>query len=61
MADYLEPIQRFSLTFSGLCHDVNHTGRSNVFEINSFSKIAIRFSDSSVLERHHVATTFKIL
>jgi hypothetical protein len=44
-----------------LCHDVDHTGRTNPFEIASSSKLAIRYNDESVLENHHVSTMFKIL
>ena len=29
---FLTDIQRFSLVLSGLCHDVNHTARTNNFE-----------------------------
>jgi len=45
----------------GLCHDVSHTARTNLFEVNSMSKLAIRYHDKSVLEQHHLAVTFKIL
>lgn len=47
--------------FEGLCHDVSHSARTNVFEVNSMSKLAIRYHDKSVLEQHHIAVTFKIL
>ena len=48
IVDLLSYSERFSLVFSGLCHDVAHTGRNNNFEINSLSKLAIRYSDKSV-------------
>jgi len=41
---------RLALIISGLCHDVAHTGRTNMFEINSLSNLAIRYHDKSVLE-----------
>jgi hypothetical protein len=44
-----------------LCHDVAHTARTNIFEINSGSKLGTRYNDKSVLESHHAAKTFKIL
>jgi len=40
---------------------MNHTAHSNLFHVNSLSKLTTRYSDSSVLERHHIATTFKVL
>ncbi len=41
-------IEKISLLFSGLCHDVGHTGRNNTFEINTNSKLAIKYNDKSV-------------
>ena len=52
---------KMALTFSGLCHDVSHTAHNNAYEMSSFSKLAIRYNDRSVLENHHLSTTFKIL
>lgn len=48
--NYLDTIREFSLVFSGLCHDAKHTARTNMFEVNSMSKLAIRYHDKSVLE-----------
>lgn len=58
---YLNDTRKFSLVLSGLCHDVSHTARTNIFEVNSMSKLAIRYHDRSVLEQHHIAMTFKII
>ncbi|EGR32677.1 hypothetical protein IMG5_074870 [Ichthyophthirius multifiliis] len=57
----LKDIDVFTVIFSGLCHDVGHTGRTNNFEIAVQSKLAIRYHDKSVLEQHHLAQTFKIM
>lgn len=46
--NYFNSLEKFSLIFSGLCHDVAHTGHNNVFEINSLSKLALRYHDKSV-------------
>jgi len=46
----LNDLSHFSTVISGLCHDVNHTGRTNPFEISSRSKLAIRYLDRSVIE-----------
>lgn len=53
--DKIDKFTRFCLLMSGLCHDVNHRGKTNMFEINSFSNLAIRYHDKSVLEQHHAA------
>lgn len=46
----LNDITKFALIVGGLCHDVGHTGRTNIFEMNSLSELAIRYHDKSVLE-----------
>jgi 3'5'-cyclic nucleotide phosphodiesterase len=43
------------------CHDLDHPGNNNTFEVNSTSALALLHSDDAVLERHHVHMTFKIL
>lgn len=45
-----DAVTQLALIFGGLCHDVGHTGRTNVFEINNLSEKAIRYHDKNVLE-----------
>lgn len=45
---------------AALCHDIGHTSKTNSFEISTQSKLAIRYSDDSPLERHHTAMLFKL-
>lgn len=40
---------------------MDHSGRTNGFEIARLSKLAIRYNDDSVLENHHVSVMYKIL
>ncbi|CAD8156083.1 unnamed protein product [Paramecium octaurelia] len=58
---FIDDFRRMATIISGLCHDVSHTGRTNVFMINSQSKLATRYHDSSPLEQHHAATTIFML
>lgn len=44
----LSSFKIFTIVLSGLCHDVGHTGFTNLFEIASQSKKAILYNDSSV-------------
>ncbi|CAM9778462.1 unnamed protein product, partial [Phaeothamnion confervicola] len=46
---------------AALCHDIDHPGNNNQFEVNSLSSLALQHSDDSVLERHHVHMTFRVL
>lgn len=39
---------QFSLLLSALCHDLSHTGKTNSFEENTFSKLALKYNDESV-------------
>lgn len=49
-AHLLTQFIKFALILAALCHDVSHTGRTNTFEINSLSNLALRYHDKSVLE-----------
>ena len=57
----LDPIEMFSYTVAGACHDLEHPGVNNIYLIESNDKIALNYNDSAVLENHHVATAFQIL
>ena len=48
----------FGTLIAALCHDVDHTGRTNSFEISKGSNLALLYHDTSVLEQHHAAITF---
>ena len=52
---------KFAFVLSALGHDLDHTGKNNNFEINSGSKLALRYSDRSPLEFHHIFKLFSIL
>ena len=54
-------LEQFALLLAALCHDIDHSGRTNAFEVNSYSNLALKYNDESVLENHHSALTFKIL
>lgn len=61
LANYFTQTGITAFVFAGLMHDIDHTGKNNLFEINAWSKLAIRYNDNSVLENHHAARTFRIL
>jgi hypothetical protein len=42
-------------------HDLNHGGKTNPFLANSMNALATLYNDQSILENHHVATTFMLL
>lgn len=57
----LRPLDIAGCLIAALCHDVDHPGHTNAYEIQSGSQLAILYSDESVLERHHAYTTFRLM
>uniref|UniRef100_K3WQH5 Phosphodiesterase n=1 Tax=Globisporangium ultimum (strain ATCC 200006 / CBS 805.95 / DAOM BR144) TaxID=431595 RepID=K3WQH5_GLOUD len=57
----LRPLDIAGCLIAALCHDVDHPGHTNGYEIASGSQLAMLYSDESVLERHHAYTTFKLI
>ena len=58
---YFSSHQILALLIASLCHDIDHRGRTNIFEVNKRSVIANTYHDKSVLEKHHAAVTFFII
>jgi hypothetical protein len=50
-----------SVLLAALCHDLEHPGTTNAFQVNTGSALALRYNDASVLENHHAATGFALL
>jgi hypothetical protein len=46
---------------AALCHDLDHPGNNNAFEVAIRSELAITHSDDSVLERHHASMVHRLL
>ena len=57
----LKQLDIFAILVAALCHDYKHPGTNNLFHINTQSKYALRYNDTSVLEMYHIAQTFKEL
>ena len=52
--------EHFALLFSALVHDLDHPGHTNMFEIESKSKLARMYNDQSVLEMHSISLSFEL-
>jgi GAF domain-containing protein len=59
--EYLTAVDILALLVSAICHDADHPGNNNAFEIAMRSELALLYSDDSVLERHHLAVTNLLL
>ena len=57
----LNDLDIFCMLIASLCHDYKHPGTNNLYQINTRSKYALRYNDTSVLEMYHLAQSFKIL
>lgn len=58
----LRDIELLGLFVASICHDVDHRGTNNSFQVESKSTLAALYSsEGSVLERHHFAQTLCIL
>ena len=55
------PLDLFALLIAALCHDVDHPGNTNAFEIATDSELARKHNDQSVLENHHCNVTFSVM
>ena len=51
----------FALLVSAVCHDANHNGYNNIYNIKSETPLGILFKDQSVMETHHCTVTINIL
>ncbi|KAA0196701.1 High affinity cGMP-specific 3' 5'-cyclic phosphodiesterase 9A [Fasciolopsis buskii] len=49
------------LLTAAVCHDLDHPGYNNSYQINARTELAIRYNDISPLENHHCAVAFSIL
>ncbi|KAM4889180.1 high affinity cGMP-specific 3',5'-cyclic phosphodiesterase 9A isoform 2-T2 [Thomomys bottae] len=49
------------LMTAAICHDLDHPGFNNTYQINARTELAVRYNDISPLENHHCAVAFQIL
>lgn len=61
LASHLSKKDICVLITSCICHDLDHPGFNNTYQVNARTEIAIRYNDMSPLENHHCAMSFKIL
>ena len=57
----LQDLDCLALLLSALCHDLEHPGTTNAFQVNTGSALAIRYNDASVLENHHASVAAGVL
>ncbi|EGZ15779.1 hypothetical protein PHYSODRAFT_505033 [Phytophthora sojae] len=58
---YFARVEVFAMLVAALCHDLDHPGNTNDFEVKAHSQLALTHNDDAVLERHHCRVAFVIL
>ncbi|XP_059612612.1 high affinity cGMP-specific 3',5'-cyclic phosphodiesterase 9A [Phlebotomus argentipes] len=48
------------LLVSCICHDLDHPGYNNIYQINARTELALRYNDISPLENHHCSIAFRL-
>lgn len=61
LSQYFSDLELCSLITACICHDLDHPGLNNTYQINARTELACKYKNVSPLENHHVATAFEIL
>ena len=57
----LPQLSKFTLLVAAFCHDADHPGHTNAFEIKSQSYLSEKYQKKSVLENHHISVVKDII
>eukprot|EP00741_Cyanophora_paradoxa_P008317 tig00001292_g8046.t1 len=60
-ARFLQPIDVYALLVSAVCHDCDHPGLNNTYQVNAGTALAEAYNDQAVLENHHIATGLRLI
>ncbi|XP_022671640.1 calcium/calmodulin-dependent 3',5'-cyclic nucleotide phosphodiesterase 1A-like isoform X3 [Varroa jacobsoni] len=61
VANWLTDLEIFATIFAAIIHDYEHTGTTNNFHVMSRSETALIYNDRSVLENHHISSSFRVM
>ena len=56
----MTPLEQIACYLATCVHDFEHPGLNNIYLVNTQSELAIRYNDKSVLENHHVSSSFLV-
>eukprot|EP01116_Phalansterium_solitarium_P009008 TRINITY_DN229_c1_g1_i2.p1 TRINITY_DN229_c1_g1~~TRINITY_DN229_c1_g1_i2.p1 ORF type:complete len:1015 (-),score=175.22 TRINITY_DN229_c1_g1_i2:340-3384(-) len=57
---YLTDLDVFCLMVAAVCHDMDHPGTSNAFQVADHTALAMIYNDQSPLENHHASCAFYV-
>ena len=58
---YLNSDELFIMLTAAICHDANHEGLNNVYNVKAETPLGILFKDTSVMEMHHITVAIPII
>ncbi|CAD7087431.1 unnamed protein product [Hermetia illucens] len=61
LIESLGELEVLILLVSCICHDLDHPGYNNIYQINARTELALRYNDISPLENHHCSIAFRLL
>jgi len=61
LTQYFSNLELCSLITACICHDLDHPGLNNTYQINARTELARKYKNVSPLENHHAAVAFEIL
>jgi hypothetical protein len=61
LQEWLPPIEILAVLVAAICHDVDHGGLNNAFQVKAQTPLALLYKDRSVLETHHCSRSITLL
>jgi len=61
LQNYFTAFELFGLLVAAICHDANHDGFTNTYNIKAETPLGILFKNQSVMETHHCAIAISVI
>jgi GAF domain-containing protein len=61
LAEAYEAWELYTLIVAAICHDTNHHGFNNVYNVKAQTPLGILYKDQSVMEMHHLTQAIPII
>ena len=61
LKEHLQPLDVLALLLAAAMHDHGHPGVTNAYLVHAQEELAVLYNDASVLEMHHLASSWRLL
>jgi 3',5'-cyclic-nucleotide phosphodiesterase len=61
LGEAYEAWELYTLMVAAICHDANHQGYNNVYNVKAQTPLGILYKDQSVMEMHHITQAIPII